>query len=97
MPNCPQCSTRHEPEDRYCPKCGQRVASDSADQPMSTMVAMNVSDVQYNLGKVYFKKGDYHRAVETWEKVLKGRPDDAELKALIQDARSRHKASEAAS
>jgi cytochrome c-type biogenesis protein CcmH/NrfG len=42
---------------------------------------------------VYFKKEDYLRAAEVWEKVLKERPDDSELRALIQDARSRHQAS----
>ena len=93
MPNCPQCGTLHEPEDRYCPRCGNRIVGKSTDQPMSTMKAMNISDVQYKLGMVYFKKGDYLRAAETWEKVLQGRPENATLlKTMIEDAQSRHEA-----
>ena len=95
MSNCPECSASHEPEDRYCPQCGHRLQPVDADDMMLTQKALDISDVQYKLGMVYFKKGDHMRAVETWKKALAGRPDDAELEALIQDARSRHEASEA--
>ena len=95
MPDCPQCGASCEVEDRYCPQCGRRVASADAASTAATRKAMDVTDVQYKLGMVYFRKGDYLRAAETWTKVLKTRPGNEELKALIQDARSRHKASEA--
>ncbi len=93
MSNCPRCGASREPEDRYCAQCGQRLLPFSAVGAMNTQKTLDIADVQYKLGMVYFKKEDYLRAAEVWEKVLKERPDDSELKALIQDARSRHKAS----
>jgi len=93
MSNCPQCGASREPEDRYCAQCGQRLLPFSATGAMNTQKALDIAEVQYKLGMVYFKKEDYLRAVEVWERVLKERPDDRELGMLIQDARSRHRAS----
>ena len=95
MLNCPGCGAEHESEDRYCPQCGGKLSSAPAFDPMRTQQSLSISDVHYKLGMVYFKKGDYLRAAQTWEKALEARPDDGDLKALIRDARSRHGASEA--
>ncbi len=90
MTYCPRCSSEHEPEDLYCPQCGQRLSSyDSKEGPIGTQRTMELYGVQYRLGIVYFKKGDYGRALEVWERALRERPNDEELKNLIRDARNR--------
>jgi cytochrome c-type biogenesis protein CcmH/NrfG len=54
-----------------------------------TQKALDVTDVRYRLGMVYFKKDQYARAVEIWEKILAERPQDKDLERLIEDARNR--------
>ena len=88
MDHCPRCRTACEPEDRFCSQCGHRISQAEDRAPVGTQKSLDISEVQYNLGMVYFKKQDYQRAVETWEKVLVRRPGDEELKALILEARS---------
>ena len=61
---------------------------------LGTEEVLSISGIQYRLGVAYFKKGDYLQAAEAWEKVLQGRPEDAELTAMIQDARDRNQAGE---
>ena len=95
MPACPHCDTETMPEDRYCPQCGKRIVADDLDNPAMTQGAMDIGDVRFKLGMVYFKKGEHKRAVETWEKVLLDDPDNVELKRLIQATRSQYNISEA--
>lgn len=47
-----------------------------SDPDRKTRIALNLSDVRFNLGLVYFKKGDYARAIETWGKELDRGPDE---------------------
>ena len=56
---------------------------------MVTRKSLDVVDVRYRLGMVYFKQGQYKRAAELWEKILQDRPGDQALASQIQDARSR--------
>lgn len=57
-----------------------------------TRISLNLSDVRFNLGLVYFKKGDHLRAIETWEKELGRRPGERlvrwieKAKACLADA-----------
>ena len=89
MSTCASCEAEVADDDRYCPQCGKRIERQEADSANMTQGAMNLSDVRFKLGMVYFKKGEYARAAEAWEKVLENNPDNVDLKRLIQDARSR--------
>ena len=89
MPNCAQCGAAYESEDRYCPQCGRRLSLLEAEGGVNTQKPLDILEVQYKLGMVYFKKGDYQRAAEALGRVLRERPDDADLKRLVRDARSR--------
>lgn len=89
MSTCASCDAEFAPDDRYCPQCGKRIERQEVDGANMTQGAMNLSDVRFKLGMVYFKKGEYARAAEAWEKVLANNPDNVDLKRLIQDARSR--------
>lgn len=59
---------------------------------MKTSISLNLSHVRFNLGLVYFKKGDYARAIETWERERGRRPDErlnnwiGKAKACLADA-----------
>ena len=55
---------------------------------MRTRVALNLADVRFNLGLVYFKKGDYATAIKTWEREM-GRRKDDRLIGWIDKARAR--------
>ena len=88
MSNCSKCGAKYEPEERYCSQCGHRISGSTGGDSVDTQKSLDLSEIQYNLGMVYFKKQEYQRAIETWEKVLERRPDDGELKELIEEARS---------
>ena len=89
MPICAECGASHHPEDRYCPRCGHRLTEADVSEAINTQESLDLFDVQYKLGLVYYRKGDYPRAVETWEKALKRRPGHIDLAALVEDAKSR--------
>ncbi len=94
MSVCSHCGANHEAEDRYCSQCGKQLSPFNIPGAMTTQKALDISDVRYRLGMVYFRKGLYPRALEIWEKILQDRPGDKDLAALVQDARSRQEASE---
>jgi Tfp pilus assembly protein PilF len=54
-----------------------------------TQKSLNLVDVRYNLGVVYFKKGQYLEALATWEKALEKDPDNPELRERIAEVRRR--------
>jgi len=55
---------------------------------MKTRVALNLTDVRFNLGLVYYKKGEYATAIKTWERELE-RKEDGRLVEWIEKARAR--------
>lgn len=45
--------------------------------------------MQYSLGLVYYKKGDYGKALEAWERGLQQDPDNTFLKERIAEVGKR--------
>ena len=87
MSKCPRCNTLCRPEDRYCGKCGEYLGNRSSDRDgLRTQKSIEVSDIRHKLGVVYFKKGQYAKAVEIWRKVLQDAPDNLEVKTFIEKA-----------
>ena len=89
MPECPNCRTPHSPEDRYCGQCGTRLAEvDYLESGARTHKSLDLVDVYYNLGLVYFKQEQYHQALETWEKALERDPGNEALQERIEEAKA---------
>jgi ABC-type phosphate transport system ATPase subunit len=87
MNACNYCSEDLVSGDRYCTKCGRQSSSLASEGEVTTQKALDVTDVRYRLGMVYYKKNQFSRAIQIWEKILEERPGDRDLDALIQDAR----------
>jgi len=54
-----------------------------------TQKALSLSDVHYNLGMVYYKKGEYRKALEYWEKGIRQDPDNVFLQKCIAEAKEK--------
>jgi tetratricopeptide (TPR) repeat protein len=89
MPECPKCQTPCGPEDRFCSQCGERLAVPELSGGGRTQKALSLSEVHYNLGMVYYKKGEYRKALEYWEKGLGQDPGNAFLQKCIAEAREK--------
>lgn len=89
MPECPNCKAQCESEDRYCSQCGARLNQAEFVDSDATQRSLGLVDVQYNLGLVYFKKEEYQKALETWQKALSMDPDNEILQQRIGEARER--------
>ena len=90
MPQCPRCKTVCEPDDRYCNQCGIRLVGDEfVDSGARTQKSLDLVDVHYNLGLVYFKKGKYREALETWEKGLTRAPGNEALQERIREVKQK--------
>ena len=88
MPECPYCKASCEPQDRYCSQCGVRLAEEAfMESGARTQKSLDLVDVHYNLGLVYFKKGRYQEALETWEKGLARDPGNKALQERITEVR----------
>jgi len=53
-----------------------------------TQKSLNLVDVHYNLGLVYFDKGQYQKALEIWERTLARDPDNGILQERIAEAQA---------
>lgn len=85
MPTCPRCGTPCEREDRYCGKCGQSLLSALA-KGKATLQAFSVAEVRYKLGLIYYKRGELLDAIDIWQKILAGDPENVVVKSLIEKA-----------
>ncbi|GEM_PF-1303707 len=84
---CPACKTSTDPDDLYCSRCGQRLATPAPKEAVAaTQKAMSLSDVRCRLGMIYYRKGDLPRAIETWRKALEAAPEAPDLRAWIERA-----------
>ena len=90
MPECPNCKTPYSSEDRYCNQCGTRLNhAEFMESGALTQKSLSLVDVHYNLGLVYFKKGQYQEALETWEKGLTKDPGNEVLQERIAEVKAR--------
>ena len=90
MPECPHCETPYESGDRYCGQCGTRLITPKfMNSGAQTQKSLSLADVHYNLGLVYFKKGRYQEALETWDKALEKDPANTLLQKRIAEAKAR--------
>ena len=84
MPECPNCKTPYKPEDRYCNQCGAHLQGNQfLESGAVTRKALDVVDVYFNLGLVHYKKGQYEKALEIWEKALGRDPGNQHLQERI--------------
>lgn len=86
MSECPWCGVLVEDEDIYCGRCGKRLKSDDTSTVGSviTQRSMDVTDIWYKLGMVYYKKRNLSQALDLWRKVLIQDPDNTTLRDLIE-------------
>jgi len=92
---CEKCNTQCYPEDKYCGKCGAKIAPEFkssytdglGDQRIeATQATINAAYIQYKLGLVYYKKGKLDEAIAAWQKVLKFDPTNEEAKMMLEQA-----------
>jgi len=67
---CPRCHAPSEPEDKFCGHCGQDLRLGLDEPSKNTQRAIDVTEVKYRLGIIYFKKGKVNEAIESWKQVL---------------------------
>jgi cytochrome c-type biogenesis protein CcmH/NrfG len=89
---CQHCQTESYPEDKYCSQCGQKlVNSFQTAGGKITQKAMSTGEVRFKLGMIYFKRGKYREAIKTWQKLLEEESDNAAVRQLIDEARTKLK------
>ncbi len=84
MLQCPRCGALWEPEAKYCGKCGEKLTPKLSGG--ETQRAMDLTDIRYKLGMIYYRKGEWSQAIAMWRKVLEDDPDNADLRSLIEKA-----------
>lgn len=86
MLTCPECDALVEEGDLYCGRCGSRLSSggDQRGAAAMTQKSMDVADIRYKLGMVYFRKGSIGQALEIWKKVLLQNPENESLRKLVE-------------
>lgn len=89
MNMCPECGKGYIEGDRFCGLCGinlHRIAI--MDSGARTQKSLDLIDVYYNLGLVYFKKGEYAAALKVWEKALARDPGNAMIEERLLEVRA---------
>ena len=82
MDSCPNCGTYIENDDKFCGQCRfeltvQKIA------PQLTNQEINVNEVRTNLAYVYYKMGEYKKALEIFRKNLELNSNDENAKQMI--------------
>lgn len=87
--SCPRCGSITYSEDRFCGICGFNLSQKNVPQPVAgTQVDLKLSDIRFNLAMVYYKKGDYAKALDTFESLLKEDPDNPQVKEMVEMAKA---------
>lgn len=87
--SCPRCGSVIYKEDRFCGICGFNLAHKSTAKPVAgTQVDLKLSDIRFNLAMIYYKKGDYAKALDAFENLLKEDPDNPQVKEMATMAKA---------
>jgi cytochrome c-type biogenesis protein CcmH/NrfG len=57
----------------------------------ATQKAMKAEDIRYKLGMIYFKRGKYREAIDTWQKLLEEESNNVAVKQFMDEARKKLK------
>jgi predicted amidophosphoribosyltransferase len=63
MTTCEACGGDLAEDARYCCDCGQRLEAEHMASGARTPKCLRLLDVNYNLGLVYYKKGNFDLAL----------------------------------
>lgn len=86
--SCQRCGSDAYPEDKYCGICGFELAAQVAPSASEgTQVDLKLSDIRYNLGMIYYKKGEFNKAAETFENLLKEDPENPQFQEMLDMAK----------
>ena len=88
MPICPKCSAEATAEDNFCGQCGHELQLATRTAPTMTEHALDVTEVKYRLGLVYYKKDNIQGAVKLWNEVLSIDPNHRGAKEMMAQAKS---------
>jgi hypothetical protein len=86
MGRCPRCSRVPQPDDRFCGYCGYSL-EDENTKGVSTHESLKLVDIQMNLGIILFKKGEYEKAIEKCEVILRTEPENTQAQQLLYEAK----------
>jgi hypothetical protein len=86
MDGCPRCTAKAYPEDLFCGQCGMNIFAHQQTLGV-TLKELKLGDVQLSLGIVYFKKAEFKKAIETFEKILQKDANHLHAKRLLNQAR----------
>ncbi len=87
MSTCPRCGKSHGLDDRFCGFCGYNLAV-SGRSDFETMRDLKVSDIQFDLGVLYYNEGKYEQALEVFEKIRAANPENSQVKEMTELARA---------
>lgn len=90
MKTCPRCGNFSEAEDAFCGQCGLQLSIGNVNMDF-TQKALNIDDIRYNLGIVYYKKKNYQAALEVLEKILKADPNNSRALEMMKMVRAEMK------
>ena len=87
MDHCPRCGTSFKPYDLFCGYCGFSIQNQRKDY-LETAEALKLSDIQFQLGIVHFKKREYFKAIEKFEKTLENDAENKQAQKLLIHAKN---------
>lgn len=82
---CPRCGKTFQPEDRFCGFCGCNLTVENISD-FVTQPSLKISDIQFDLGILYFKEKKYAQAAEIFEKLQDAHPDNIQIIDMLQRA-----------
>lgn len=88
MPTCQKCQTVALPDDKFCGHCGYEIHSAATDLHTLTEHSLDVVEVKFRLGMVYYKKDNLESAVALWKEVLELDENHADAILMIESVRS---------
>ena len=87
MPTCQKCQTVALPDDKFCGHCGYDIHAATTELSTLTEHSLDVVEVKFRLGMVYYKKDNMESAVALWKEVLeldKGHADAIRMMERVQ-------------